>query len=334
MNSISIEGKKYVKATYIARELGYTADYVGQLCRAGKIDAQQVGRNWYVSEDSIRSHKKTRYRSTKAVSQREIKEIIHTKDADSQESFSVSITKGSTKNEVDQTHYAEQQFYSRAPKKVNTAYFSDDNELIPKGVEVKNKSGSLSVQLADAQDIPVQSSSVEAAFTPTERPALRFTGSVAVSEVEDEPEKETIKEVSVQLESETEGVIEELKEIEKTATAVITNNVKVIHRRKDKKKKHKDLPLEYNVDGVIGMKRDDTVARNPVDQTLKVSVSGTNPSVESAGSLMILLTSAISLVLAVCILGLESHVYVEAGGVYRSYVFEIDSILATVLLAL
>ncbi len=70
MNSISINNENYVKATDIARELGYTADYVGQLCRAGKVQAELVGRSWYVSEESIRAHKKNRYRSTKTASKK------------------------------------------------------------------------------------------------------------------------------------------------------------------------------------------------------------------------------------------------------------------------
>ncbi len=36
---------------------GYTKDYVGQLCREGKIIAQLVGRNWYILETSIHKHR-------------------------------------------------------------------------------------------------------------------------------------------------------------------------------------------------------------------------------------------------------------------------------------
>ena len=42
MKELAIDGKKYVKASAIAKDLGYTSDYVGQLCRGGKIDAQLV----------------------------------------------------------------------------------------------------------------------------------------------------------------------------------------------------------------------------------------------------------------------------------------------------
>lgn len=73
METISVNGETYVKASSIARELGYTTDYVGQLCRSGAVEGQIVGRSWYVSEDSLRQHKKSRYRSTAAKS----KSLIH-----------------------------------------------------------------------------------------------------------------------------------------------------------------------------------------------------------------------------------------------------------------
>ena len=73
MEVLVVEGEKYVKASSIARDLGYTSDYVGQLCRGGKVEAQLVGRSWYVKEDSIKSHKATRYRSTKKSTQKAIK---------------------------------------------------------------------------------------------------------------------------------------------------------------------------------------------------------------------------------------------------------------------
>lgn len=76
MEHISVNGEKYVKASSIARELGYTADYVGQLARSGKIDAQLVGRSWYVNERSIREHKRDRYRSTAAKSREALRESL------------------------------------------------------------------------------------------------------------------------------------------------------------------------------------------------------------------------------------------------------------------
>ena len=45
MQSVVLNGKKFIKASEAAKAAGYTADYVGQLCRNEKIDAQLVGRS-------------------------------------------------------------------------------------------------------------------------------------------------------------------------------------------------------------------------------------------------------------------------------------------------
>ena len=65
MNTVDISGVRYLTTKDAAKRVGYTADYVGQLARGGKIDARQIGRAWYVSESEILEHKKGNYRSTK-----------------------------------------------------------------------------------------------------------------------------------------------------------------------------------------------------------------------------------------------------------------------------
>ncbi len=57
MRTVSVDGVVYTKAKEVADDFGYTADYLGQLCRAGKIECQLVGRAWYVSVDSVDTHR-------------------------------------------------------------------------------------------------------------------------------------------------------------------------------------------------------------------------------------------------------------------------------------
>ncbi len=57
MNEITLEGKKYLSSKKAAEITGYSKDYVGQLCREGRVKARLVGRNWYVLEDSIHEHR-------------------------------------------------------------------------------------------------------------------------------------------------------------------------------------------------------------------------------------------------------------------------------------
>ena len=58
MDYILIEGKNYISSKRAAEIMGYTQDYVGQLCRAGKMRAERISGVWYVSEDEFSSQKK------------------------------------------------------------------------------------------------------------------------------------------------------------------------------------------------------------------------------------------------------------------------------------
>ncbi len=57
MDELTLHGEIYISSKKAAKITGYTKDYVGQLCREGRITAQLVGRNWYVHESSIRKHR-------------------------------------------------------------------------------------------------------------------------------------------------------------------------------------------------------------------------------------------------------------------------------------
>ncbi|HQU07434.1 MAG: hypothetical protein B7X04_00655 [Parcubacteria group bacterium 21-54-25] len=57
MDTLTLDGEKYLSSKYAAKVTGYAKDYVGQLCREGRVDARLVGRNWYVREQSIRAHR-------------------------------------------------------------------------------------------------------------------------------------------------------------------------------------------------------------------------------------------------------------------------------------
>ncbi len=76
MEEISVNGENYVKASSLARELGYTSDYVGQLCRGKQVASKLIGRTWYVNEASLRAHKEGRYRSTAQKSRNEVRKAV------------------------------------------------------------------------------------------------------------------------------------------------------------------------------------------------------------------------------------------------------------------
>ena len=57
MDEILIGEKKYVSSKKAAKATGYAKDYIGQLCREGRVPARLVGRSWYVLESAIQDHR-------------------------------------------------------------------------------------------------------------------------------------------------------------------------------------------------------------------------------------------------------------------------------------
>src|SRR3989344_6322413 len=53
-----LNGKKYISSRRASALVDYTSDYVGQLCRGGKIRSTLIGKTWYVDEESILAYKK------------------------------------------------------------------------------------------------------------------------------------------------------------------------------------------------------------------------------------------------------------------------------------
>lgn len=162
MDVLTLGSKNYIKASVIARDLGYTADYVGQLCRSGKIDAKLVGRSWYVNRDSIHAHKKTRYRSNTQKSLDTLRTSIRT-------------------DESEPVHISH--FYTQHATKRSTAYASDETELYPQTSKHK-KTALLKVDLADSKEVPVQDQGEDYVFSKPDLPEVRFSGTLRVKEYE------------------------------------------------------------------------------------------------------------------------------------------------------
>lgn len=70
MEELTIGDKIYISSKRAAEITGYAKDYVGQLCREGRVEATLVGRSWYVLESSIKEH---RFGQEADVSKRESK---------------------------------------------------------------------------------------------------------------------------------------------------------------------------------------------------------------------------------------------------------------------
>lgn len=65
MKKVVFQNKEYLKASDVAKKFKYTQDYVGQLCRSGKVDAKLVGRSWYVEPTSVTAYRKQKHAAQK-----------------------------------------------------------------------------------------------------------------------------------------------------------------------------------------------------------------------------------------------------------------------------
>lgn len=55
-DDISAQRKVFSSSQLVAQETGYTRDYIGQLCREGKLECERRGKEWFVERNSLRSY--------------------------------------------------------------------------------------------------------------------------------------------------------------------------------------------------------------------------------------------------------------------------------------
>lgn len=199
MNSVVIDGVSYTKASILAKKFRYTADYLGQLCRSGKVDAQLVGRAWYVNEASLEHASKKRINAIRR------DEILLENSANISESLPITVSapvsKKTTKGVFEQNRRAHQ-FPNR---QVSLArYESDEVDLLPlpkpRVITPNLSPENRSLEISTIQDNNIKQDEFETAESRvvtietfkktseklhfTELPKIPLTGSVAVQRVE------------------------------------------------------------------------------------------------------------------------------------------------------
>lgn len=201
MKQVVLDGISYTKAAEVAKKFGYTSDYVGQLCRSGKVDAQLIGRSWYVSEDSIQSHKKQRYqKSPKTPTVRAIKpkQVLVNKNrqnektinnkidiATDEKTYQLSVRKSLPKKPVlpITRNKLDKNFEERIQWKANTVYEQDEKDLMPelKKPKIEEKPTKIPVNPADAKKVLVEGSGQpEAKLQPTKMPTISLNGTLKI----------------------------------------------------------------------------------------------------------------------------------------------------------
>lgn len=176
MKEVVINGVEYLSATSLAKEFRYTTDYIGQLCRAKKVDAQLVGRSWYVNPLSLAAHKKARYLK------------VQTNDTLAAESVKVNSTKidvfsALPKNTIPTQNHTEKNFAKRIdwqPLK----YEADKRELMPP-VSKQTATAKVVIKLADSTDIPIKISEKPINMVAEALPMVSLSGVLNVTSIED-----------------------------------------------------------------------------------------------------------------------------------------------------
>lgn len=315
MEVLNVGGKEYVKASVIARELGYTADYVGQLCRGRKVNAKLVGRSWYVDRDSMDLHKTGKYRGSQAKTKEALKEQV-----------TLRLQTDGTKSK----------FYRHTPTKVS--YEEDRAELIPAVGTASKKKNFLSVGLADATSVNIVSKSSSFDFTAPELPPIRFKGALSVTDYEETENTEN-----------TEGT-ENTEDTEVTVEETHTVHTVSIHPKEvsEFKKKPKNIAisaksLELKKKGLsAGVLRPRLEKASDVTdvaaeamapqvesmQVAHVEIVETSESI-SVSRMPIYFSALLAVCIALVLVGLEASITFTADHLTTSYLFGIDHLTAS-----
>ncbi len=175
MKEVVINGLEYLPATILAKDFRYTTDYIGQLCRSKKVDAQLIGRSWYVNPLSLAAHKKARYVKVQA------------KDTLAEESINVNLTRIAVPSALPRKVVAPiNQIEKNFAKRIDwqpLKYETDKGELFPR-VSKQNTAARVLVKLADSTDISIKTSSKPINMVAEALPSVSLSGVLNVTSLE------------------------------------------------------------------------------------------------------------------------------------------------------
>lgn len=196
MKGITINGVEYLPASSLAKQFKYTTDYIGQLCRAKKVDAQLVGRSWYVNPISLTAHKEGRYTATKS----EMKVEVH-ESKQEEKGYKVKLSRLDvepviTKNagKLPQEKENDKNFAKRIDWKP-LKYEVDETALLPQ-LRPMTPARRVQIDLADATELAIKTSTKPTNMVAEELPMVVLKGGIAVQSLD---ETETVEEESVEM---------------------------------------------------------------------------------------------------------------------------------------
>lgn len=186
MEQVVLDGITYTKAATVAKQFGYTSDYIGQLCRTGKVRCERVGRSWFVDVSSVVDHRANRHKepqvtpedvvSVPSVSEptkikvREGKDLKSRKDEKSnktkeKKSKKLKTTTDNKKYKVEihprfahvaQARKEEPKYFARRIDWTAPRYEPDSGELLPSLVEKSTKSPNVETTSTEKSSNPIR----------------------------------------------------------------------------------------------------------------------------------------------------------------------------------
>jgi len=183
VKKISFNGKEYIRASEAAKKFKYTQDYVGQLCRGKKVDARRVGRNWYVTIESISKYRKTKHQTQKNITSTTVTAKIN------KTSSNVRRAKHNPKR-VEAVLRAKtiKNTRGRAVTTRSTAvsYTPDGETLLPiltsDSKPAPRKTTKIQLQRVPTLTLPISSPKIETVFKTEKLPEISLSGRLSVEE--------------------------------------------------------------------------------------------------------------------------------------------------------
>lgn len=127
MDKLVFEGEEYVSSKRASSITGYAKDYIGQLCRLGKLNARMVGRNWYIALSALEEHKKSYKKEIEIFQHKETGSEVKTAEESAVRPEAV-IPKSEVKIEIfEKEHYPRRMI----EETVSLRYEADERPLIP-----------------------------------------------------------------------------------------------------------------------------------------------------------------------------------------------------------
>ncbi|MCB9816274.1 hypothetical protein H6786_02650 [Candidatus Nomurabacteria bacterium] len=186
METVVFDGVAYIKASHAAKEFKYTSDYIGQLCRAKKIDARLVGRTWFVNPESLVEHKRNRHSQLVKKDREEQKQDIASKTKIHRKSVPAVLTPKTVKVSKTTVNKMGQRERSLA-----VAYEPDEEALLPSLTrKVPKPPRRIRIEHANATRIHIAAEKTTSVFAADPLPEVSLSGSLTVTDYPDVDENE------------------------------------------------------------------------------------------------------------------------------------------------